>query len=276
MKKQKILVSVFIFIVFSSQIYSQRANSNSTNQVELETILKKCAEYCNKIENSALYFVCSERIKEEIVINPEFELGTIKVFAEKERNEYVYDYQLIKKGNDIKESRTLVEENGEKKKEKDAPLKTKRFFSLRSVFGPVGLLRKEFQESYDYKLSKEDKIEERKAYVIEAIPKKSLEEKPNYGKLWVDKEDFSVLKIEIAQDSLVDYESYVEELKKKGVRPVFTTVHYYRIEKKGIRFPSKTVFMEVYSYMGKRSQLSRTVVEYTDYKFFTVEYEVKY
>jgi hypothetical protein len=276
MKKQKILISFFIFIVFSSQIYSQRANSNSTNQVKLETILKKCAEYCNKIENAALDFVCLERIREEIGINPEFDLGTVNSFAETKRNEYIYDYQLIKKGNDIKESRTLVKENGKKKNEKDAPLKTKRFFSLRPVFGPVGLLRKEFQGSYDYKLLKEDKIEGRKTYVIEANPKKRMEENPNYGKLWVDKENFTVLKIEIAQDSLVGYESHLEELKKKGVQPVFTTVHYYGIEKKRIRFPSKTDFLEVYSYMGKRSQLSRTVVEYTDYKFFAVDYEVKY
>ena len=47
---------------------------------------------------------------------------------------------MIKKGKDIKESRILIEENGEERYEKNAPLKTKRFYSLKSVFGPVGFL----------------------------------------------------------------------------------------------------------------------------------------
>ena len=66
MKKQVILFSVIILAAFSFPIYSQKTESDSTDQTELETILKKCADYCEKLSNSALFFVCRETIKEEI------------------------------------------------------------------------------------------------------------------------------------------------------------------------------------------------------------------
>ena len=65
MKKKKTLISIFIFIIFSIQIFSQTENSETTDQKELEIILKKCAEYCEKLEK-VLYFICKEEIKEVV------------------------------------------------------------------------------------------------------------------------------------------------------------------------------------------------------------------
>jgi hypothetical protein len=253
-----------------------RANTEKIEEKAIEQILEKCAEYCEKLKSSALHFVCEEKIKEEIVLKPRIESPRLKAPAVKERNEYVYDYQLIKKGEDVKESRTLIEENGEKRNIKDAPLKTKRFYSLKSVFGPVGFLGKEFQELYNYELKKEGKVKGRKAYIIEVIPKRKMDDKPNYGKLWVDKENFSVLKSEISQESLAGYEDFKKKAKSLRIRPILKTTHYYEVEKKGIRFPSKTVFVEFYIRGTKRRERSRTIIEYDNYRFFIVDYEVKY
>ena len=287
MKKQRILISILIFIVFSTQIYSYRENSNSTNQVELKVILKKCAEYCERLTNSALFFVCKETIKEEIyqghfARSPSITVsGNIRIRGSGgrniERNAYVYDYQLIKKGEKVEESRILLEENGKKKYEKNALLKTKRFYSKRSVFGPVGLLSKKWQDKYDYKIIKEKTIEGRKAFVIEAKPKMEIEGKPNYGKIWIDKEDFSILKIEIEQESLAGFERLEQQIKKRKIKPLFTITHNYFIEKEGIRFPSKTVFEE--KYIGRRRRrikASKTNITYDNYRFFVVDVKVIY
>lgn len=287
MRNIRYLILIPFFLVHTDNVSSVLlSDEKNKNQSELEEILRKCDEYCERAKSSALFFVCQEKIKEEFstpsrgisvstTVSPEGRrVRTISPALKKERNEYIYDYQLIKKGSDIKESRTLIEENGEERYEKDAPLKTRRFYSLRSVYGPVGFLSREFQEQYDYKLKKGDKVEGREAYVIEASPKKMMEGKPNYGKLWIDKEDFSVLKIEIAQESLAGYEDFIKKIKKQGFQPIFTTTHYYGVEKKGIRFPSKTVFREVYRPL--RGIISKTVIEYSNYRFFTVEYEVKH
>lgn len=254
----------------------------------LAEILKKCAEYCERLTNSALFFVCKETIKEEIyqghfARTPSITLqGNIIIRGSGgrniERNAYVYDYQLIKKGEKIEESRILLEENGKKKYEKNAPLKTKIFYSKRSVFGPVGLLSKEWQDKYDYKIIKEKTtLEGRKAFIIEAKPKTETEGNPNYGKVWVDKEDFSILKIEIEQESLAGFERLEQEIKKRKIKPLFTITHDYFIEKKGIRFPNKTVFEEKYiGWRGRRSKASETIITYDNYRFFMVEVKVEY
>jgi len=288
MKKHRMLISILIFAFFSIQIYSQISNSETADQEELELILKKSAEYCERLSNSALHFVCKETIEEELrygrvggMRSVTTSSGTIAMGGGGQKieiNKYVYDYQLIKKGEKIEESRILLKENGKKKNEKNAPLKTKRFYSKRSVYGPVGLLSKEQQGKYDYIIIKEQTIKKRKTYVIEVIPKKNIQGNPNFGKVWVDKEDFSVLRIEIEQESLAGFEKIEKESKEQQISPIITTTHDYFIEKNGIRFPSKTVCEELYIARMRRmrTRLSETIITYDNYRFFTVETKIKY
>lgn len=287
--KEFILI-LFLCICTHNLFCKPMSGETNNNQQKLQEILKKCANYCEKVENSALFFVCQENIKEIIYQmrpsawekKPVYDKtgrtsDQIIYHPPEEINTFVYDYQLIKKGTQIKESRTLIEENGEKRDEKNAPLKTKRFYSLKSVFGPVGLLGIEYQGFYDYKFIKEETVLGRKAYVLEALPKKKSKESPNYGKLWVDKEDFSILKIEMEQESLAGFEDFKKESITLGIVPTFATIHYYGIEKNGIRFPSKTSFQEDYKGFGGISfKRSKTEIKFSRYKFFTVDVEVKY
>jgi hypothetical protein len=258
---------------------------------DLAAILVNCADYCRKLSNSALYFVCQEKIKEEIY---ELRRGGVTVMISGDsggavtyetsptmrrratKNSLVYDYQLTKKGENIEETRTLLEENGKKKDLRDAHLKKQRFYSRKVVFGPVGFLGREWHEVYDYEFLKQEKVEGRETYVLEAKPKVPIEGKPNYGKLWVDKKDFSVLKIEVEDESLAGFEKILAAAKSQGLKPVLTTVHEYGILKRGLRFPSRTIFSEKYSGPGGQYMWSRTVITYENYRFFTVETTVKY
>ncbi len=290
MRNKKTLILFLVFIIFAIQIYSQTANSDSDDQEELKIILEKCAEYCERLANVALHFICEETIREELYLGrsrgPTVTTsggGNIRISSSGggralEINKYVYDYQLIKKGRKIEETRILLKENGKKKHEENASLKTKKFFSKRAVYGPVGLLGKEQQGKYDYKIIKEQTIKKRKTYVIEVTPKTKIEGNPNFGKVWVDKEDFSVLKIEINQESLAGFEKLEQESKKQSMSPRITTTHDYFIEKNGIRFPSNTICEEVYLYGLRkvRTKMSETRITYDNYRFFIVETEVKY
>jgi hypothetical protein len=314
-----IIVSLFLIslglcwshpVPFAAQ---DRENSSTLNE-----ILEKCGEYCEKLAKAALYFVCIESIDERtlgekgaISPNPIGEGTTSSEVASgdriakpsthkiktrtftrsprpsrMEKNIYVYDYQLIRKGKLIEEKRTLLEENGKKKNDVDARLKSKRFFSERSVFGPVGLLSRRRQDQYNYKVLKEEKFSRRLAVVLEATPKKTSRENPNFGKIWVDKEDFSILKIEVAQESLAG----IKGVKDKRISHVVKDVHEYGVIKNGIRFPSRTIFEESYKinkvrdtypdYSFKPTKMGlrwgKTVITYKDYKFFTVDVDVKF
>ena len=315
-KKDGIPIPVYFTVTVDFKLHREEIKENngflseenhSLDELDLNGILSKCADYCDGLSGSALFFVCQERIMEEIFGLPYGrEIQVVATTTSRssggesrapdsmrtttnysyrakgtgqkvERNVYVYDYQLVKEGSKMKESRTLLEENGEKKNEKGALLQTKRFLSERAVFGPVGLLSRSWQEDYDYRLLRERSVDGRKAYVIEAKPKTIIEGKPNYGKIWIDQENFSVLKLEIAMESLSGFELVKEEFEKLKIKPDLTVVHHYGYEKNGLRFPSKTTFKEDYiSSRHRRMTKSKANILYSDYRFFTVETDVKY
>lgn len=142
MKKKTIFILLCFLLIFSSLVLGQETPSDSSNDTELETILEKCADYCEKIRSLALYFVCNERIveqqfvagrkyettlREEILNDGTHLKKSIRWFPGREVNRYVYDYQLIRKPytNKVMEKRILISENYEKKHVKNAELKTR-------------------------------------------------------------------------------------------------------------------------------------------------------
>lgn len=257
--------------------------SNQNESKELSGLLDKCAVYCEMLANASLFFVCNERI-EETKFEHNFVRYNNRVPRKVEENTYVYDYQLIKKGTKIEESRILLEENGKKMNEKDAQLKAQMFYSKRSVFGPVGLLIRKNHDKYNYKILDEETVSGRETVIIEAKPKTEMRDMPNYGKIWVDKKDYSILKIEVAEESLVGIEQ-VRGVINIGIDPAISVTHFYdevyKTKKNQIiRFPSKTVFLyEKYLNIRRYNERvieRRTQYTYYNYRFFTVDVDVKY
>jgi len=273
----------FLYTILNLSIIQGNLSQDSNNQEQdLAEILKKCSDYCEKLAQSSLFFVCEEKIEERIYGYRYFGFSgryryTVTQPQKVEKNIYLYDYQLIKKESKIEERRILLEENGKQKYEENVELKTKRFFSRRPVFGLVGLLSKDSQELYEYKILKEDTLEGREVFIFETKPKTKMKNRPNYGKIWIDKEDSSILKIETEEESLVGYETLRKEMEKQGLSPSLKAIHYYFTMEKGLRFPSKTIFEEVYSGAKLKGKIkkSETIFIYDNYRFFTVEVEVK-
>ena len=270
MGKNKIILLVIFLTFLSAQFFSQTDNPKMVDQEELEIILKKCAEYCEKLENSSLYFVCKETITEEIRSREGRLPGA-------EKNRYVYDYQLIRKGNSKDEQRILIEVNNRKKNIIDAQLKTKRFHHKYIVFGPIGLLGQKQQEIMEFKILKEEFHEKEKVVVLEASPKFPDDFNNLYGKIWIRRRDFNILKIEWEQESLENFEGVEKIAQRLKAKPKITFVSEYAFEKNGVRFPSMYSVEENYILRnGSRYGMSKTTVIYDNYKFFTVDTKVKY
>jgi hypothetical protein len=241
-------------------------------------ILKKCAEYCERLSHSVLFFVCKEKITEQISTRlTTLSKGLRRVpytFTHTTSNVYVYDYQLYRKRNYIKERRILIEENGKKKHEENATLKTKAFEHENVVLGPIALLSSYWQAFHDFRIIKEATFKGDKIVIIEAVLKPEYTFHHLSGKIWVRKSDFCILKIEWFQHSIKGYKIVEERAKKLQAEPRLTLLAEYDFEKNGIRFPSKYSLDEVYVKKGRRKyQKSKTVVLYDDYQFFTVETE---
>ncbi len=280
---RKFLTNFSIFsLIFL--VLNLHPNQQKEKQSELGAILKNCAEYCERLANSVLFFVCQEKIKEEVmysrvVVTSKTQLTFPRTYRSgSAKNIYVYDYQLFRKGDQIKEQRTLIEHNGEKKHEENAQLQTRFFTHENIIFGPIGLLSSFWQPHHDYKILKKAKFKGDRAVIMEAVPKPESEIEHLYGKIWVRKSDFSILKIEWDQKSIRGFE-YVEEIAERlKANPRIVLTAEYGIEKNKIRFLSRFSLDEIYIIKRgrRRFQRSKTEVLYDDYKFFTVKTEVKY
>ncbi len=267
MGKNKIILLVIFLTFLSAQFFSHSDNPKMVDQEELELILKKCEEYCERLKNVSLYFVCIEEIKEKVYY-----------FRGVEKNKYIYDYQLIRKGNSTDEQRILIEENGQEKNDLDAQLKTKRFQHKFIVFGPIGLLGQKQQKNYDYKILKNVNYKKEKAVILEALPKFPQENNALYGKIWIRKKDFAILKIEWEQESMENFEEIEKLAERRNATPLITFISEFGFEKNKIRFPNKYSVEEMYIHhrRGRRSLRSETTVVYDNYKFFIVDTKVIY
>jgi hypothetical protein len=292
MKSKIFILLISVFCLITNPSYPDGSNSLDSKidpPLEVERILKKCAGYSEKVKKMALFYVCKEKIVKKRYLYktedyrkklPDVDAWTwhkrLKLKGTK-KNTYAYDYQLIKKGDELIERRILLEENGKKKFEKNAELKMVKYVSEYLVYGPVGFMSKYWQDYFDYEIVGKDKIEGKEAIIVNSFPTSAIEENENYGKIWVDERDFSILKIEWDPKSIKDFEeeiipSPIGDLKKEMVWSVS-----YSIEKNGVRFPSKQLIQEfLINEEGEKFIHEETLFNYVDYKFFKVEVDVIY
>ena len=121
------LFALLVAQVFAASLFAAPQKAKQPHDAaELQAILEKCAEYCEKLDKSVLYFVCREKLVEE-QYEPHSTIGDPRDFRSPYANtaglsqvsktrEFVYDYQLVRKAGKIEESRTLIKENGEARK----------------------------------------------------------------------------------------------------------------------------------------------------------------
>jgi len=245
----------------------------------LARILDKCQYYCWRLGRSSLFFICREKIDERQYAPPLQILSNVRGGAPKvTRVVLEYDYQLVGKGESIEEKRVLLRENKKPRNEPDAELKTRLYKHKFLVFGPGGLLSEYWQPRHSYRLAGEERVGKDEAYVVEALPPGTPEPDLIYGKAWVRKKDFAILKIEWDQRCLGNYDQVLAMARTIGhqAEPRLSVACTYGVEKNGIRFPDRMTIREEYWSPRGTFRVSETSIRYEDYKFFIVETEVKY
>jgi len=268
------LVVIAIFLAPEGISYSENICSTK-NLTELEDVLRKSAEYCDRLVNSSFSYSCEEKISEEIFHHRPGQGRIVKSPGDKqskknERSAYVYGYQFRLINREIKESRILIEENGQRRDEEDAQVKAKLFGKRLIIFEPVGLLSLEWQPYYDYAITKKAKYRGERAIVIEATPKYVKDEDFFYAKISFRERDFAILKIEYEQRVVSGYDG-IETKTAEGyeVKSRITFSSEFEADKYGIRLPSRHIIREAYFIpeMKKSFIRSVTTVNYDKYEF---------
>ena len=230
----------------------------------LAQLLGRAKAYCLKLERAALDFTCIEKIEEKTYRLPELDpdavldnfgrVGysySVPRMAYYARN-YVYDYQFVRKGDRRIERRTLIEEDGRKKKEDDATLATQNIRVQNALFGPVGLVGDVAQARHDYKIVGEERLDGRKVLVIESFPRLSPDRLHCFGRIWVREDDGCAVKISWDQTSVGNFEIIQAKARELDASPQLTSITEYGLEKNGLRFPSKDTTEEAYVKKGKK------------------------
>ncbi|MBN1273009.1 MAG: hypothetical protein JXB26_12135 [Candidatus Aminicenantes bacterium] len=283
-------------LFFLNPLYGQAWDSH-----QLKSILEGTQNYCEKVKNIALHYICTERIADkENILGKRRDFGSrmlmekqyFKVLRSK-RNIYFYDYQLIRKDDALEEKRILLEENGKKKNKEGVHLSEKlKYSSQYLIFGPVGFLSRYWQNFFKYEIVGKEDVHGESCFVIEAMPTEEREENYNLGRIWVNPKN-QIVRLECDPLSIQNYKdekiighlaasghthrSFAMEFGKKVVWVVD-----YGIEKNGVRFPSQQVIKELFVFdsdtqgMKYETIKRETVFDFIDYKFFVVDTEIKY
>ncbi len=281
MKKQvlpsSVLIIALLFLLIFVFCYSETL-AKLDNQNELEMILSTCSEYCEKLSNASINFVCKERIVEKIYhYRPGTYFSNQLLPVDKKKSTFVYEYRFTLKGKKIEESRTLLEENGQKRHQEIARIKTKNLKDKLILLEPINIFSEDLLKYFQFKIVKKEKFKGKRAIVIEANP---MDQKFDdfVAWIWVTDSDYSILKIERRQKILGDFEG-IKGISDEAelVEPNITFVTEFLYEKKGIRFPNRCYVKEAYDVKfpkTKRKKMfirSETTTSYNDYKFLIIE-----
>lgn len=258
----------------------------------LVQLLTKTRAYCLKLETAALDFTCLEKIEErtypldeilaEAAVMDSAMNGRAGYSYAMPRQQnyythtYAYDYQFVRKADRKVEKRTLLEEDGRKTKTDDAELATTTVRVQNALFGPIGLVGESAQSGHDYRIAGEETVKGKKVAIVEAVPKPGLERHHCYGRIWMHEDDGSIVKISWDQASVGNFQMIRARAQEIGAEPQLISITEYGLEKNGLRFPSRDTTEEAYLKGGRKLVKSLTIIAYKDYKFFTVETEVRY
>lgn len=269
-------LAIFIVLAAAVALYPDGRSRNPSRQEKLDELLKKTWEYCVRLDQIALYFTCIEEVSEKIY-QPYLDMAWGRG-RRSAQHEFVYDYQLIRRDAQITERRILLEENGKDRRVEDVSLGTERFNYRTLIFGPNGILGPMAQLHNKYSIDGPDKIWGRPAVVVRVVPLNPDEAHWLYGRAWLNPEDGSVFRIEWEEKSIGNYEEALAQARKLNAKPIVSFATEYEFEKNGIRFPSRYRIVEDYQRsLGFLSRLRKSELEVRcrDYKFFTVETEIK-
>lgn len=257
----------------------------------LPSLLAKTAEYCRKLEASAFDLACREEIRETIdpkldaaerpapaesgsspFLGPSIVIRTVR----KIKHSFVYDYQCVRAGRTIRETRTLLEENGKKKNVPNAKLQTSIVAWGTALLGPVRLFGERFQPEYDYAVAGEDAVDGVRAVIVDAKPRPGAPPDPKlYGRAWLDPAAGAILKIEWSEGRVGDLDVFAQRGKRFDRAPRLTLRSEFSVEKNGLRFPARFSVEEAYlKDPGQVFVRSTTEAVYKDFKFSSVAVEI--
>ncbi len=271
---------------------AQAGAAPAAADVNLENILDAAGAYCRKLQSSVLDFVCRETVVEKVDSALEVQAayarrrqtiafsgggGSVWIVPRKSTIRSVYDYQCVRRDGVVTESRTLLEFNGRKKHETGAALAISSLIYHNALLGPANLFGAGNRLLYAFRVSGTERLDKRPVVRVEAAPADgAIDPLCLSGTAWVDPATGEILRIRWLQRPSERAEVFAAREKAGGGTLRLTLTTEFQAEKNGLRFPARLEIEEAYvSPRGRAFVRSTTKVEYSDFRFFTVEVDVR-
>jgi len=167
-----------------------------------------------------------------------------------------------------------MEKDGKGVTFEDVPRAVKPSYALKPILVPIRILGIEHRSKFSFRLANDEKINGNLAYVIEACLRPGQTGYIKRGKIWVDKSDFRIVKVEVETDFVEGFEQILAECSQYYLKPHFKSTHHYEVDKNGFLFPSRSEIRVEYSglLLRKKDLKSEFKITYRNYQFFTVEW----
>ncbi len=248
----------------------------------LRSLLHMAAHYCRQLELRSIHYFCKEAKSDQFAWRPSlyesetenypfFVQNLEKVVPLYPNSIFTYtDLQIIHlEDGTYHEERKVIRQRIKDRKEK---MEINSYSINMAVYGPNTLIGDVAQQQYSYLVVDEERLFNQDTIVLETIPRKVNIKNFNTGRLWVNKKDGSILKIEWKNMMMPNR----QQLRLRGLildlEPRIRYISEYGFEKNGFWYPSRNSLAETYIDDQGQEIWSRVVMEtlYKNYRFFGV------
>jgi hypothetical protein len=279
-------------------LISPQMKTDAEKPFDLAAFLKTAAEDCRRLEGAVLDFTCREMIEEKVDLTRDIDdapaatpdwskppgsrlppgATILSRSTARYRHTLVHHYQCVRdpKGL-IRETRTLLEENGRSRSVPEVKLGAANLDYGRAFLAPVALFAERFQRDFDYAVVGRAIVEGTPVVIVEAKPKPEAMVAPNIsGKAWVEPAAGAMLKVEWDESRVGRHAIFRERGEKYKMIPLILVTAEFGVARNALRFPTKLVLEEAYfNARGRKFVRSETTAEYAGFEFFTVEVKIK-
>ncbi len=118
------------------------------------------------------------------------------------------------------------------------------------------------------------------ATIIQADPKEVRLDNYSFGRIWINK-NFQIVRVEWEPASIQNFEDEILISRLGPFQKKVVWIAEYTVEKNGVRFPSRQFVQEIFFWNSpdgfqQKAVKRETRFEYTEYKFFIVETDIKF
>jgi hypothetical protein len=249
---------------------------------EMKSLLNRSAVYSRKLSEAAPFFICRESGDQAVSsVFERVDMFNWTLTEDGYRMMATYVYPALKSGrkNARNNDYQLLQANGRFEEMRIPPEEGR--WTIGGNLPPMGIPIRVFgldrRSSFGFQIIDEDRIRGRNVLVLEIKSRQKQGSEIKAGKVWVDKIDARIHRVEVELASPALDESILAECRRYQLTPHLSATIEYEVERNGLLYPGRADYRLDYTGLVRplRDTKAKLTIRYDRYRFFSVETEPK-